>query len=332
MTSMVDIHQPQSGPLLRRMRHTAHLREFIAETHISVHDLCHPLFIKEGINQPVEVENLPGVFYYPVDLAIDEIKAMRDLGVKHFVVRPRPDKSIAHDAEATMSFEGRVIEAISNACPDVTKIIDGYFGMARPSGYYGVVRNDGSVDLEATQRELAQRAIIQGSAGADVVVSLGRVDNAVATMRAALDANQLEHVAILAYAVNFASSLAHAMLDGTDMAQNANRQTVASKIGVGNMNEALRQTELEVSQGADFLGVKPATIFLDAVAELKRRFRLPVATYFVSKEYCMVKAAAQRGWINERDTVLEYVLSAKRAGADKIFSYWTKDLIKWTSQ
>jgi porphobilinogen synthase len=222
-----------------------------------------------------------------------------------------------------------VIEKITKACPDVTKIIDGYFGMAKSNGYYGTVRDDGSIDLEESLQELAEHATTQGRAGADIVVSLGRLDNAVSSMRANLDDAGLQNVAILAYTINFASSLAHAMLDGTDMARNAYTQTIASKIGIGNINEALRQTAIEIAQGADYIGVKPATIFLDAITRIKQEFAMPVATYIVSKEYCMVKAAAERGWINEHDTVMEYMLSMKRAGADKIFSYWTREVIKW---
>jgi porphobilinogen synthase len=151
-------------------------------------------------------------------------------------------------------------------------------------------------------------------------------------MRAGLDAAQLHNVAILAYSINFGSSLAHAMLDGTDMAANSYAQTIASKIGVGNIDEALRQTAIEIAQGADYIGVKPATIFMDAITRVKQEFRVPVATYIVSKEYCMVKAATERGWVNERDTVMEYMLSMKRAGADKIFNYWVRDVLRWLKE
>jgi len=182
--------------------------------------------------------------------------------------------------------------------------------------------------LKATS-ELQDHAVAQARAGADVVVTLGRVDNAVRSIRQALDEAGCDNTAILAYSINFASSLAHAMLDGTDMGQNAHRQTIASKIGVGNIDEALRQTALEIAQGADFIGVKPASIFLDAIAAIKQNFRIPVATYIVSKEYVMVKAAVQRGWVDERSTVMEYMLSMRRAGADKIFSYWVRDMVRW---
>jgi porphobilinogen synthase len=327
-----QISPNRADPLLRRMRRVEHLREFIVEQHISLHDLCHPVFIRNDITRSVPVENLPGVSYFPVDEAINEIKAVRDLGIKHFVVRPRPDKTLVDNPQAVMKFEAEVIEKIANACPDVTKIVDGYFGMVRSNGYYGVVNEDGSVNLEESLRELTEHAIVHGRAGADIVVSLGRLDNAVSSIRAGLDAVELHNVAILAYSINFGSSLAHAMLDGTDMSKNAYTQTIASKIGVGNINEAIRQTAIEIAQGADYIGVKPATIFLDAISRVKQEFMLPVATYIVSKEYCMVKAAAERGWINERDTVMEYMLSMKRAGADKIFSYWVRDLACWLKE
>jgi len=316
-------------PSLRRLRRRKHLREFIAEQHISANDLCHPIFIRDDIERPMEVENMPGLFYFPTAKAIDEIKAVRDLGVKHFVIRPRPRAAIADDPEKSIAFESEVIEKITKECPDVTKLIDGYFGMARSSGYYAEVNDAGEVDLESSLDELARHAVAQGNAGADLVVSLGRLDGSVATMRNALDEHGLEHVGILAYSINFASTLAHAMLDGTTMAKNAYEQTIASKIGVPNIKDALRQAEQEVMEGADVLGVKPASIFMDAIIQLKHRFDLPIATYIVSKEYCMVKAAAGKGWIDERDTVMEYMLSLKRAGANKIFNYWVKDIMKW---
>lgn len=328
----MHISSNRTDLLLRRMRRVEHLREFIAEKHISPHDLCHPVFIRNDITRVTPVENMPNLFYFPVDKAIDEIKAVRDLGIKHFVVRPRPDNAMVDDPKSVMKFEAEVVEKIANACPDVTKIIDGYFGMARTNGYYGVVNEDGSVNHEKSLCELTEHAVVQGHAGADIVVSLGRLDNAVSSIRAGLDTAGLQNVAILAYSINFASSLAHAMLDGTDMAKNAYAQTIASKIGVGNIDEALRQTAIEIAQGADYIGVKPASIFLDAVSRVKQEFNVPVATYIVSKEYCMVKAAAERGWINERDTVMEYMLSMKRAGADKIFNYWVRDMIQWMKE
>lgn len=324
--------QSQNSLLLRRMRRSEHLREFISEQRISKNDLCHPVFVRNDISYATPVENMPNLFYFPIEKAIDEIKSISDLGIKHFVVRPRPDKSIIDDPKAVMKFESVVIEKISKACPSVTKIIDGYFGMARRNGYYGAVNEDGSVNQKESIKELTEHAVVQGYAGADIIVSLGRLDNAVSSIRSALDSACLDNVAILAYSVNFASSLAHAMLDGTEMAKNAYSQTVASKIGVGNIEEALRQTAIEISQGADYIGVKPASIFLDAISRVKQEFRIPVATYIVSKEYCMVKAAAERGWINERETVIEYMLSMKRAGADKIFNYWVRDLVKWLKE
>ncbi len=311
------------------MRRAEHLRDFIAEQLLSLQDLCHPVFIRNDITDSVPVENLPSVFDFSVEKAIDEIKMVRDLGIKHFVVRPRPDKVLADDPQTVLKFEAEVIEKIAKACPDVIKLINGYFGMTRSNGHYGKVNDDGSVNLEESLRELTEHAIVQGQAGGDIIISLGRLDNAVSSIRTGLNSVGLHNVAILAYSVNFGSSLAHAMLDGTEMAENAYTQTIASKIGVGNIEEALRQTAIEVAQGADYLGVKPATIFLDAIARVKQEFKLPVATYIVSKEYCMVKAAAERGWINEHDTVIEYMLSMKRAGADKIFSYWVHDLVRW---
>lgn len=315
--------------LFRRMRRTENLRHLISENKVYLDDLCHPVFVRNDICSKKEVENMPEVYYYSIEGAINEIKSVADLGVKHFVVRPRPTADIVDNISKSIAFEADAIEKIRKACPNVTIMLDGYFGMAKTSGYYGTVNSDGTVNLEASLKELADHAVAQANAGADMIVSLGRLDNSVSTIRNALNENGLYNVGILSYGANFASTLAHAMLDGTAMASNYIRQSIESKIGVENINEAMRQVELEISQGADMIGVKPATIFLDVIAEVRRRYNMPIATYIVSKEYVMVKGAAMNGWINERDTVMEYMLSMKRAGATKIFNYWVKDLAKW---
>lgn len=315
--------------LFRRMRKTENLRHLIAENNVYLDNLCHPVFVRNDISTKKEVENMPEVYYYSIEGATEEIKSVEDLGVKHFVIRPRPTADIVDDVSKSIAFEADVIEKLRKACPNVTMMIDGYFGMAKTSGYYGTVNSDGTINFEASLKELADHAIAQANAGADMIISLGRLDNSVSTIRNALDQNGLSNVGILSYAVNFASTLAHAMLDGTTMAHNYIQQSIESKIGVGNINEAMRQVELEISQGADMIGIKPATIFLDVIAEVRKRYNMPIATYIVSKEYVMVKGAAMKGWIDERDTVMEYMLSMKRAGATKIFNYWVKDLAKW---
>ena len=171
-------------------------------------DLCHPVFVRSDIEWATEVENMPGIFYYPLAAAIDEIKRVRDLGVKHFVIWPRPSKSTSTNVDDIIAFESWVLSAISKECPDVTKIVDGYFGMIRPSLYYVVVNDDGTANVTSTLRELQDHAVGQGRSGADIIVTLGRVDHAVKAIREALDQNGLYNVGILAYSVNFASSLA----------------------------------------------------------------------------------------------------------------------------
>ena len=181
------------------------LRELIAENHVYLEDLCHPVFIRNDIASSKEVENMPGIYYYSTDAAIEEIKSVKDMGVQHFVIRPRPTADIVNNIDAAISFEAKVIEKVRKACPDVTLLIDGYFGMAKTSGYDGTVDDSGKVDLDASLKELADHAVAQANAGADVIVSLGRLDNSVSTIRKALDKNGLSDVSILAYAANFAS-------------------------------------------------------------------------------------------------------------------------------
>lgn len=314
--------------LTRRFRKNEKLRKMIEEVKITQDDLIWPVFIKDGIGTPEEIENMPDVYRYSLDNSIAEIKKAEDLGISAIVVRPIPKKTDHGNWEKMIELQQDILNKISQECPQISILIDNYFTCVTRDGFYGIKKKDGTLDFEQTLSLLQDQAVAQAKAGADIVITLGRVDNVVAAIRDALNANGLQEIPIMAYAANFASTLAHAMLIDPEVSKIHKKGSLESKIGVGNIDEALRQVAIEVAQGADYLGIKPSIPFLDVIHQVKKTFKLPTATYIVSKEYNMVKAAARAGYLDEWDTVNEFTLGIKRAGADKIITYWAREHVQ----
>lgn len=320
-----EVSNLNTNVLTRRFRKSEKLRKMIEEVKITSQDLIWPVFVKDGLTVPEEIENMPNVFRYPLEDAIEEIKKAEKLGISAIVVRPIPDKDVYGNWDKMIDYQQQILKAISRECPEVTILIDNYFTTLDKDGFYGIRNEKGVMDSAATLRLLQEQAVAQAQAGADVVITLGRVDNAVAALRQGLNANGLHDMPIMAYAANFASTMAHAMLIEPKVSQIHKKGSLESKIGVGNIEEAMRQVALEIEQGADFLGIKPSIPFLDVIHQVKSTFKRPTATYIVSKEYNMVKAAAKVGYLDEWDTVEEFTLGIKRAGADKVITYWARE-------
>lgn len=314
--------------LTRRFRKNEKLRKMIEEVTITPNDLIWPVFVKDGISLPEEIENMPDVYRYSLQDSVDEIKKAEDLGISAIVVRPIPQKTDHGNWEKMIDLQQHILNKISQECPSVSLLIDNYFTCITRDGFYGIKKEDGTLDSEKTLALLQDQAVAQAQAGADIVITLGRVDNVVTALRCALNANGLYETPIMSYAANFASTLAHAMLIDPEVSKIHKKGSLESKIGIGNIDEAMRQVSIEVEQGADYLGIKPSIPFLDVIYQVKKTFKLPTATYIVSKEYNMVKAAAKAGYLDEWDTVNEFTLSIKRAGADKIITYWAREQVQ----
>jgi len=321
---------------LRRLRSSAAIRDLVRETELTARDLIYPLFVTEGSGVKEPVESMPGVFHWSVDRLEEEIGEIVELGIRAvmlFGVPGRKDDvgSAAWDPEGVVQ---RAIRHIKRMAPDLLVVADTCLCQYTDHGHCGVVRpvrgrperldvaNDESLEL------LAKTAVSQAEAGADVVAPSNMMDGYVLAIRRALDVAGFEHIPIMAYSVKYASAFYGPFREAAHSAPAfGDRRTY--QMDPANVREALREAREDVLEGADFLMVKPALAYLDVVRLLRDTFDLPIVAYNVSGEYAMVKAAAARGWLDERAVVVEMLTGMKRAGADIILTYHAKDVVKW---
>jgi porphobilinogen synthase len=319
----------------RRLRTTPVLRELVRETSLAVSDLIYPLFVTHGTAVRDEVVSMPGVYHFSLDQLQVEVAEALEHGLRAFILFGVPASKDANASEAYAA-DGIVQQALrilKHKFPDVLLIADTCVCQYTDHGHCGIVRqaagnghsyidNDTSLDL------LARTAVSQAQAGADVIAPSNMMDGFVTKIREALDSAGFEHVPIMSYAVKYASAFYGPFRDAAHSTpQFGDRR--AYQMDSANVREALREAESDVSEGADFLMVKPALAYLDVLRALRERFNLPLVAYNVSAEYSMVKAAAANGWLDERAIVLETLLGMKRAGADLIITYHAKDAACW---
>ncbi|GAB4407746.1 MAG: porphobilinogen synthase [Anaerolineae bacterium] len=314
---------------LRRLRTSPALRAMVRETTLSPAQLIYPLFVVHGRDVREEIDSMPGVFHLSVDQLPREIDEISALHIPAVILFGLP----AHkDAQGTENFarEGIVqqaIRAIKHVNPDVLVITDVCLCEYTDHGHCGIVR-DGHILNDETLDILGQVAVSHADAGADVVAPSGMMDGMVGAIRAALDRAGYQDVSILSYAVKYASSFYGPFRDAAQSAPAfGDRRT--HQMDPANAREALRETQLDVQEGADMVMVKPALAYLDIIRRVRERFDLPIAAYNVSGEYSMIKAAAARGWLDERTVALESLLAMRRAGADLIITYFAKDAARW---
>lgn len=314
---------------LRRLRTSPTLRAMVRETTLSPAHLIYPLFVVHGRDVREEIGSMPGVFHLSVDQLPREIDEISALDIPAVILFGLP----AHkDAQGTENFarEGIVqqaIRAIKHANPDVLVITDVCLCEYTDHGHCGIVR-DGHILNDETLDILGQVAVSHADAGADVVAPSGMMDGMVGAIRAALDRAGYQDVSILSYAVKYASSFYGPFRDAAQSAPAfGDRRT--HQMDPANAREALRETQLDVQEGADMVMVKPALAYLDIIRRVRERFDLPIAAYNVSGEYSMIKAAAARGWLDERAVALETLTAMRRAGADFVITYFAKDAARW---
>jgi porphobilinogen synthase len=314
---------------LRRLRRTPALRRLVAETRLSVDDLVAPLFVREGISEPQPIASLPGVVQHTRESLRKEVAELAALGVPAVVLFGVPatkddigsgawdPDGIVQLALADLRTEvGDALVLIADLC------VDEYTS----HGHCGIVTPGGEVDNDATLELYARAAVAQAAAGADIVAPSGMMDGQVAAIRAALDGAGHTTTAILAYAAKYASALYGPFRDAVDVhiADGGDRRGYQQD--PANVREALAEIRADVAEGADIVMVKPALAYLDVIAAARAAVDLPVAAYHVSGEYAMVKAAAERGWIDGQAVALEHLTAVKRAGADIILTYFAKEL------
>jgi porphobilinogen synthase len=303
------------------------MRELLSETHVRVDDLIAPLFVREGIDQPVPIDSLPGVVQHTRESLRAEVSGLAQLGVKSVILFGVPSEKDAVGSGASDP-DGIVQLALNDLrCEvgdDVVVMTDLCVDEYTDHGHCGIVDEHGSVDNDATIDLYVQAALAQARAGSQVVAPSGMMDGQVAAIRTALDAEQFSEVAILAYAAKYASGLYGPFRDAVDVEIVDGGDRRGYQQDYRNAREAQREIDLDIAEGADMIMVKPALAYLDVIAEAAARVDLPVAAYHVSGEYAMIHAAAQNGWIDGDAVALEHLTAIKRAGADIILTYFTR--------
>ena len=317
----------------RRLRVSAALRSLVRETELSVDDFILPLFVSEKIEGRAAVASMPGVFQLSEKELVAEAREAHAEGIASVLLFgiPQVKDERGTQAYAEKGVVQRAVRALKAAVPGLVVITDvclcefmshGHCGVAHFKGDQVHVENDASVEL------LARAAVSHAAAGADLVAPSDMLDGRIGAIRGALDGAGFENVAIMSYAAKFASAFYGPFRDAAESApQTGDRRTY--QMDPANAQEALREVELDVAEGADIVMVKPALAYLDVLWRVKERFGLPTAAYSVSGEYAMIKAAAQNGWIDERAIVLEMMTAFKRAGADLVITYWARQLAAW---
>lgn len=316
----------------RRLRTSAGMRELVRETFLRPSDLIYPIFFVEGENVRKEVSSMPGVYHISVDLVKEEVQEIVNLGIKSIIVFGVPDHKdhVGSEAYHDHGIVQRATLEIKKHFPELVVIADTCLCQYTDHGHCGIVE-DGEISNDKSLQLLAKTAVSQARAGADIIAPSNMMDGFVIAIREALDEAGFIHVPVMSYAVKYASAFYGPFRDAAHSTpQFGDRKTY--QMDPANRLEALREAQSDVEQGADFLIVKPSLSYLDIMRDVKNEFTLPVVAYNVSGEYAMVKAAAQNGWISEKELVLEMLTSMKRAGAELIITYHAKDAAKWLSE
>jgi len=316
------IHRP------RRLRRNEALRSLVRETRLGPEDFILPLFVCPGRAVRREVPSMPGVHNLSVDEATKEAVGAFETGVRGVILFGLPENKdeLASGAYAEDGVVQQAIRTIRKAVPYLIIMADTCLCEYTSHGHCGVVRDNEVLNDESLEL-LARTAVSQAEAGADVVAPSAMMDGQVGAIREALDSSGFDQVAIMSYAVKYSSAFYGPFREAADSTP-AFGDRRAYQMDPPNAREALREAELDYSEGADILMVKPATVYLDVLKAVRDRFDLPLAAYHVSGEYALIKAAAQRGWIDENRVMLETLTSIKRAGADIIVTYYAREAIK----
>jgi porphobilinogen synthase len=314
---------------MRRLRRYPVMREMLAETKLTAKDLVAPLFVREGIDAPRPVASLPGVVQHTVESLVKEARRLAGLGVPALVLFGVPAQKDAEGSQAWAS-DGIVQAALESLRDELgTQMVlmaDLCLDEYTDHGHCGVLNARGEVDNDSTLALYARVALAQAKAGADLVAPSGMMDGQVAAIRSALDDEGYGEIGILAYAAKFASALYGPFRDAVDVTIAGGGDRRGYQQDPRNLREALREVELDVAEGADMVMVKPALSYLDIIAAVRQAVRVPVAAYHVSGEYAMVKAAAERGWIDGTAVALEQLGAVKRAGADLVLTYFAGEV------
>lgn len=314
---------------LRRRRSNQSIRELLQETRIQIEDLIYPLFVCAGANRRQPVESMPGVFRFSRDLLLDEVSRARDEGILALLLFGVPE---TRDELATAAYDEQgvvqgAVRLLKERFPELVVITDVCLCGYTDHGHCGVVRN-GVIVNDETLPLIARTAISHAQAGADLVAPSDMMDGRVKAIRDILDENGFSGVGILSYAAKFASAFYGPFREAAGSAPSFGDRR-SYQMNPANRREALEEVLLDLAEGADLVMIKPALAYLDVIREVRERVLCPLAAYNVSGEYAMIKAAAAKGWIDEKAVVMETMTGIKRAGADLIITYHARDVARW---
>ncbi|MEW5843553.1 MAG: porphobilinogen synthase [Bacteroidota bacterium] len=314
---------------LRRLRYNSTLRDMVRETTITKNDLIYPLFVVPGSKVKKEVKSMPGVYQMSIDVVVEECKEIEKLGIPAVILFGIPDHkdeagSGAYDPNGIIQ---KAVRAIKKETKRLLVITDVCLCEYTSHGHCGVldgerILNDETVDL------LVKESISHAEAGADIIAPSDMMDGRVSAIRKALDDEGFTEIPILSYAVKYASGYYGPFRDAAESAP-AFGDRRSHQMDIANANEALREAETDIEEGADIIMVKPAGAYLDIIWRVKEKFQMPTAAYQVSGEYSLIKAAGKMGWIDEERVMMESLTAIKRAGADMILTYFAKDVVKY---
>ena len=320
------VHRP------RRLRKTELLRGLVRETRLTVANLIYPMFACPGTKVRQEVSSMPGVFQQSADKIVEDCREVESLGIPGVILFGLPETKDPRGL-SSLQKDGvvqRAIETIRKAKLNLVIITDVCLCEYTDHGHCGVIE-DGAVANDSTLEILAEQSLSHARAGADIVAPSDMMDGRVAAIRKKLDENKFEDLPILAYSAKYCSAFYGPFREAADSApQFGDRRSY--QMDPGNAREALKEVALDLEEGADMIMVKPALPYLDIITRVRQEFSVPVAAYNVSGEYSMVKAAAQKGWLDEKRATLEILTSIQRAGADIILTYHAKDAARWLHQ
>ncbi len=312
---------------LRRLKMKQELRDMLQETVLRRQSLIMPLFVVHGTSVRDPIASMPGVFHVSVDRLIREVKGLKETGVKGILLFGIPRSKDEHGSEA-IAADGiiqQATRAVKEAVPEMVVITDVCLCEYTSNGHCGVVEN-GVILNDPTRERLAEMAASHASAGADMVAPSDMMDGTVASIRAALDQAGYENLPIMSYSAKFASALYGPFREAAQSSP-AFGDRKSHQLNGANTRDAMRALERCAAEGADILMVKPALPYLDIIARARQMFNLPLAAYQVSGEYAMIKAAAEKGYIDEERVILESLLAIRRAGADLIITYFAKQIV-----
>ena len=322
---------------MRRMRRDAFSRNLMRENTLTAHDFIYPVFVIEGENQRQTIDSMPGVERLSIDLLIKEAKECHTLGIPAMALFPVVGQECkSDDAAEAYNPDGlaqRAVRTLKAAVPELGVITDVALDPFTSHGQDGLIDDTGYVLNDETIEVLVKQAVSHAEAGADIVAPSDMMDGRVIALREALEDKGHIHTRILAYSAKYASSFYGPFRDAVGSASNlAGGNKYSYQMDPANSDEAIREVLLDIDEGADMVMIKPGMPYLDIVYRIKQEFGMPTYVYQVSGEYAMLKAASQNGWLDEKQVVLESLLSMKRAGADGILTYYAKEAAKWLQE